>query len=349
MFAINQRAHRVRFGVLFEEVLDDELGRLGVERYFLITGQRGAARFHEGADGRVSTPCAGAFSESVAHVPQDVARRAAEALRLSGADGVVAFGGGAAFDTAKAASREAGTPILAIPTTFSGSEVTSTHGLTVDGVKRSVADPSVLPKTVIYDPRLPETLSQSVAVCSGVNAIAHAVEALYAAEANPMTAAIAEAGVRKLVAGLEKRSRPVRGDADADCFAGSWLCGEALAQVGMALHHRISHVLGGTFNLPHAEAHTVVLPYSIAFNRSHAPGLAVLDGLFGGRSLAAGLSEFSGRLGAPRTLRELGFRQEDIAKAARLALSAPLQNPRPASEEDIAGIISQAFAGAELA
>jgi maleylacetate reductase len=349
MFSLVQRSHRVVFGVRFEAALDAELRDLGVGRYFLVSGPGGAARFRQAAQGVVETRCAGAFTEAVSHVPQAIAARAAAEVRESGAEGVVAFGGGAALDTAKAACLAAAVPILAIPTNFSGSEVTPNFGLTVEGFKRGVVDPTILPKTVIYDPRLSATLPQAAAVCSGVNAIAHALEALYAREANPLTAATAEAGVRRMVAGLSARGEAVRGKADADCLAGAWLCGEALAQVGMALHHRICHVLGGAFGLPHAETHTVVLPYSIAFNAPQAPGLAPLGDLFEGPSLAAGLAAFAARLGAPRTLRELGLQRGDIDAAARLALSTALQNPRAAGVADVAAIITQAFDGAALA
>jgi maleylacetate reductase len=183
-------------------------------------------------------------------------------------------------------------------------------------------------------------------VCSGVNAIAHAIEGMYAPNANPLTHAIAETGVLNLVEGLERRYEQRSTDADAKCLTGAWLCGEVLAQVGMGLHHRMCHVLGGTYNLPHAATHTVMLPYSVEFNFSFAPALSALSHLFAGASLAQGLATFSRRLGAPSSLRELGFRHADITRAAQLALATPLNNPRPVAQSDVEQILTKALSGA---
>jgi maleylacetate reductase len=282
----------------------------------------------------------------VAHVPAEVAERACERAVAADAKLILAVGGGSALDTAKAVAHTLAIPILAVPTNFSGSEVTYNFGLTTGAVKQTVVDPKVLPRTVIYDPALLSSLSGEVAVCSGINAIAHAIEAMYAANANPMTSALAESGVRNLVAGLEARHREHSTDANAQCLTGAWLCGEVLAHVGIGLHHRMCHVLGGTYSLPHAATHTVMLPYSIEFNYSVAPALSALTDLFPNGSLARGLAAFSRRLGAPVNLRELGFRHADISQAARLALAMPLSNPRPVAVTDIEQVLAKALSGA---
>jgi maleylacetate reductase len=206
---------------------------------------------------------------------------------------------------------------------------------------------------VIYDPSMLLTLPKGVVVCSGINAIAHAVEALYSPQINPLTQALAETGIRKMIGGLKGLLAEAEGDDDgvareqaaAQCFSGAWLCGEALSQVGMGIHHRISHLLGGTYGLPHSDAHTVMLPYSIALNAAHVPALAALADLFPGKPLALGLAEFAIAHGAPRSLEALGFSSNDIADAAALALRTPVANPRPIALGDVEAMLRHAHAG----
>lgn len=344
-FQVTQRAHQVIFGEAVAEVLGREIGSQAIQSFFLVSTPGMGRRFESLVDCDVLARCAGRFTESVPHVPEEVALLAAERVRSSGAQAILAVGGGTAIDTAKAVSHRLHLPIIAIPTNFSGSEVTWNFGLKRNGVKNTVVDPSVLPKTVIYDPALLSTLSAKDAICSGVNAIAHAIEGMYAANLNPLTSAIAEAGVRALATGLPARHDKGRLEADGLCLSGAWLCGEVLSQVGMGLHHRICHVLGGTYNLPHAATHTVMLPYSIEFNYSFAPALSALAGVFGDTSLARDLASFSRRLGAPANLQELGFGASDIADAARLALATPVVNPRQVMRSDIEEILSRAVGG----
>lgn len=345
-FQLTPRTHQVIFGEPLVEVLRRELPRYESGNYFLLTTEGMGRRFEALVPQDIRERCIGRFPEAVPHVPREVARRACERIVATNAKLILAVGGGSAIDTAKAAAHELAVPIVAVPTNFSGSEVTYNFGLTTDGVKQTVIDPKVLPQTVIYDPAMLSSLADEVATCSGINAIAHAIEAMYAANANPMTSAIAEAGIRNLVAGLEARHRQRSADANARCLMGAWLCGEVLAQVGMGLHHRMCHVLGGTYGLPHAQVHTLMLPYSIEFNYDFAPALRSLVDLFSPDSLASGLASFSRRLGAPADLRALGFRHDDLAQAARLALGTPLSNPRPVEQADVERILTKALSGA---
>jgi|SRR5579872_291451 len=343
-FEITQRSHRVIFGEGLNEALRREVANGTLGPYALIATAGMARRFESLTTAEVQKSRVGTFSGAVPHVPEEVARCALDRVRTCGAEYLVAFGGGSSLDTAKAVSHWLHLPILAIPTNFSGSEVTWNFGMTRHGVKRTVLDPDVLPKIVIYDPALLSTLTLQAAACSGVNAIAHAIEGLYAPNANPLTAAAALAGIRALVSGLLDRSSGGP-DADARCFAGSWLCAEVLSQVGMGLHHRICHVLGGTFGLPHAATHTVMLPYSIDFNYDWAPALAALSDLFCGCSLAAGLAKFSRHMGAPSSLSELGLPEGELAHVAKLTLATPLSNPRPVTVADVQHILARAFVG----
>lgn len=343
-FELVQRSHRIIFGQGVNDVLRSEIASGALRTYALITTAGMARRFEGLVTQDVLASRTGTFSSAVPHVPEEVARRALDTVRTCGAAHILAFGGGSSLDTAKAVSHWFGLPIIAVPTNFSGSEVTWNFGLTSNGVKRTVLDPEVLPKTVIYDPSLLSTLAPQAAACSGMNAIAHALEGLYATNVNPLSCAAALAGIRSLVSGLRARQGG-QPDVDTRCFAGSWLCAEVLSQVGMGLHHRICHVLGGTFGLPHAATHAVVLPHAIDFNYDAAPALAVLCDLFGRQSLAAGLATFSRHLGAPQSLRELGLPEGEIAQAARLTVATPLSNPRPVAVADVQDILTKAFVG----
>lgn len=346
-FSLELRAHRIVSGAPVAEVLADELTTLDMRRCMLVTTPNLSSHFDAMSDDATIRACAARFTGVIPHVPEPSVMQAVDTARACAADGLLVFGGGSALDTAKAVSDRTGLPILAIPTNFSGSEVTWNFGLTVNGVKQTVRNPAVLPRTVIYDPALLMTLPASVAMCSGINAIAHAIEALYAPQANPLTHALAETGIRKMIDGLRRfcANGERTTDAASDCLTGSWLCGEVLSQVGMGFHHRICHVLGGTFGLPHAEVHTVLLPYSVAWNYGHVPALAALSDVFGQQPFARALAEFSAAHGAPRSLEALGFSSGQIHQAAALASSTPIANPHPISASDIEAILAHAFAG----
>jgi len=349
-FEIELQRHRVVAGFPINEVLGAELRAAAIGRYLLITSDELSVKFDSIAGADALRLKAGRFKDVVAHVPESTVAKALSAVQECMADGIVAFGGGSALDTAKAVSDRSGKPIIAIPTNFSGSEVTWNYGLTVDGVKRTMRNRSVLPVSVLYDPSLIVTLPARVAVCSGINAVAHAVEAIYAPHANPLTHALAETGIRKTIDGL--RGFVASGgssiDAAESCFAGSWLCGEVLSQVGMGLHHRICHVLGGTYGLPHAEVHTVMLPYTVEWNVKFAPALLAFDSIFPGTSFAKGIADFSISHGAPASLGELGLAEGQIAEVAALALSSPVDNPRPTTQAELEALIGRAYAGEQV-
>jgi maleylacetate reductase len=344
-FALDQWTHRVVFGSRVADVLDDALSALGIKQYLLVTTPQLADTFNHLASKNTKMLCAAMFTNVVPHVPEASVFDGIAVTKSCRADGLVVFGGGTALDTGKAISDQLGLPILAIPTNFSGSEVTWNYGLTVGGMKQTRRNPKVLARTVIYDPELLCTLPLDVAVCSGVNAVAHAIEAMYAPQSNVFTNALAEAGIRKMIQGLNAFGQGNRKEAGPLCFAGSWLCGEVLSQVGMGLHHRICHVLGGTYGLPHAEVHTALLPYSIVFNYESATALSSLADLFPGQALGPGLAAFSIGLGAPKSLQAIGFNAEKIVECAALAMSMPVSNPRPVTVGDVQQILQDAFAG----
>lgn len=351
-FVYNAHASRVVFGRGALAHLEREIDRLCARRALVLStpGQRGQA---ERVAARLGARAAGVFARAVMHVPIETVREARAEARRLGADCTVAIGGGSTTGLGKAIALDSGLPILAIPTTYAGSEMTPIHGVTEAGLKKTGEDPRVLPRTVIYDPEL--TLSQPAArsVTSGMNAIAHAAEGLYARDGNPVTALIAEEGIRALAAALPAIRRA--GDdleARSEALYGAWLCGTVLGHVGMALHHKLCHTLGGSFHLPHAEVHTVVLPHAIAFNAAVAPEAMLRIrralGAGGSRSAAAALFDLAHDNGAPVALRDIGMREADLERAATIAVKNPYWNPReigPDSHAAILGLLRDAFTG----
>jgi maleylacetate reductase len=289
------------------------------------------------------------LAEARMHVPVEVARRARDLAAELGADGCVAVGGGSAVGLGKAIALEHDLPVIAVPTTYAGSEMTPVWGLTEGGQKRTGRDVRVLPRSVLYDPELTLTLPAQLSATSGMNAIAHAVEGLYAPDATPIISLMAEEGVRAMAGALP---RVVADGADLDARSdaqyGAWLCGAVLAATTMSLHHKLCHTLGGTLDLPHAQTHTVVLPHALAYNQPAAPeAVAALARALGGDpDPARALWELAGRLGAPRSLRELGMAEDDIPRIAELAVANPYANPRPVTRDGIEALLWTAWTGA---
>jgi len=345
-FAYNVLPARVVFGAGALDQIGREISLLGAQRALVLSTPGQQALAAEVAR-RLGAHCAGILPKAVMHVPLESARAARlEATRL-GADCAVAIGGGSTIGLAKAIALESALPILAIPTTYSGSEMTPIYGITEAGLKRTGRDPKVLPRCVIYDPVLTLGLPVAVSVTSGINAIAHAAEALYAPDANPLVSLIAEEGMRALAGGLPAVKRnPGDIEARGSCLYGAWLCGTALGAVGMSLHHKLCHTLGGTFNLPHAETHTVVLPHALAYNRA-AAGEAMdrIAAALGGSDAALAAFDLAQKLGAPVSLKQLGMPEGGVERAADLATQTPYPNPRPLERAAIRRLLQDAYAG----
>lgn len=338
---------RVIFGVGALGRLPDEVAALGLSRVLVLCSpeQEGTGRMVAAGLGERA---AGVLAEARMHVPVEVARRARELASELGADGCVAVGGGSAIGLGKAIALEHDVAVIAVPTTYAGSEMTPVWGLTEGGVKRTGRDERVLPRSVLYDPELTLSLPAAMSATSGINAVAHAVEALYAPDATPIISLMAEEGVGALTAALP---RVVDDGADiehrAEAQYGAWLCGAALAATTMSLHHKLCHTLGGALDLPHAPTHTVVLPHALAYNQPAAPAaVAALSRAMGGvPDPARGLWELAGRLGAPRSLRELGMAGSDIAGIVERAVADPYANPRPVTPDGLTVLLEDAWAG----
>jgi alcohol dehydrogenase class IV len=290
---------------------------------------------------------AGIHDRAMMHVPLETARAARAHAAEVGADACVAIGGGSTIGLGKAIALEFPLPVIAIPTTYAGSEMTPIWGLSDDGIKKTGRDPRVLPRTVIYDPLLTLGLPPAVSGTSGINSIAHCVEALYSESANPVTSLMAEEGIRALASSLGQIVRDPRDlEARTTALYGAWLGGSALAAVGMAIHHKLCHTLGGTLNLPHAETHTIVLPHAAAFNRDAAPeAMARVARALGTDDAPQGLFDLAVAVGARTALKDIGMKEEDIDRIADLSLENCYYNPRPITRENIRDLLADAYHG----
>jgi alcohol dehydrogenase class IV len=337
---------RVVFGPGSLEQLREEVERLGVKRA-LVLSTPGHRHLAESAAERLGSLAVGVHDGAVMHVPVEVAEAArSEAERLR-ADCCVAVGGGSTVGLAKAIALTSGLPFVAVPTTYAGSEMTPVWGLTEGGVKRTGRDRRVLAKTVLYDPLLTVSLPAAVSGPSGMNAVAHCVEALYAPDGNPIVSLMAEEGIRALAESLPVVVRePGDLTSRTQALYGAWLAGTALSAASMGLHHRLCHVLGGRYNLPHAEVHTVILPHAAAYNASAAPeAMRHIAAALRAEDAPGGLFDLAESLGAKTGLGDIGMRAEDLDEAADLAARDPYANPAPVTREGIRRLLDDAYHG----
>ena len=334
-FVYQAQAARVIFGVGSLQHLEREIQLLGAERALVLCTPEQQNIAEQVAE-LLGKRSAGVYPKAVMHVPAETAAAAVSEAQRVGADCAIAVGGGSTTGLGKAIALQSGLPILAIPTTYAGSEMTPIYGITENGLKKTGRDPRVLPRTVIYDANLSLSLPVGLSVTSAMNAIAHAAEGLYAQDSNPVMDLMAEEGIRALASAIPLiKTNPHDLTARSDALYGAWLCGTVLGNVGMALHHKLCHTLGGSFNLPHAEVHTVILPHAMAFNSQAAPAaMQKISRALGGASAAQGLYDLAKNNGAPTSLKELGMSLQDVDKAAQIAMQNPYWNPRPIAAEN---------------
>ncbi|KAL7893292.1 putative maleylacetate reductase [Trichoderma sp. SZMC 28014] len=326
----------------------EELSRLGCSKPLLLCTPEQTSQV-EALKTILNGKMAGVFPRATMHTPITITEEAVEMAKSTSSDSVISIGGGSTIGLGKAISFRTNLIHLAIPTTYAGSEVTPVLGETQDGRKMTKSDPKILPSIVIYDVDLTMTLPVALTAASGVNAIAHAIEALYAQNGNPIINLMALEGVKSLAESLPvlvKDSHAL--EARSRAQYGAWLCGICLGSVGMSLHHKICHTLGGSLNLPHAETHTVILPHALSYNAPNVPEAM--------RSLAQVLPESNGdairglnvlldKLGVKRDLKTLGMKEADVQKAAEITLSNPYWNPRAIERGSLQEIIRRAWAG----
>lgn len=338
---------RVIFEVGGADRLAAEIDRLGLERVLFIASARWA-EWVEARLTRLGNRGAGHFDGVVSQAPGELVDRLAQQARDLGVDGVVSVGGGGAIGLAKAIALQLdGVRIIALPTTYSGSEMTPMAGITRDGRKRVVRDLAVLPKVVIYDPALTVSLPRAATATTGMNALAHCVEALYAERPVPMMSSFAEAGIQALAEALPVAvRRPADLAARGQALYGAYLAGTVVATAGVGIHHRTCHVLGGTFGIGHGEANAVVLPQAVAYNAAAArPAIDITARAMAVDHAAGGIFDLAVEIGAPTSLAELGFAESDLDRAAALAVETTTYNPRPVDVTSVRAMLDDAFHG----
>lgn len=326
-----------------------EVERLGARRVMLIAGPAEAALAGSVAG---SVPVVLRHDEVVMHVPVEVAERARAAAVGASVDALLSVGGGSTTGLAKAVAMTTGLPIVAVPTTYAGSEATNVWGLTAGEQKTTGVDDRVLPRAIVYDASLMLSLPVVMSVASGLNALAHCVDSMWGPRADPIDQALAGEGIRALAAGLPAVVvEPTRVEGREQTLYGAYLAAVAFASAGSGMHHKICHVLGGMFNLPHAQTHAVVLPHVLAFNAPYAPEAERrIAAAFNTSSALAGLASLREAVDAPRALRDYGMPEDGIVKAVAPILAAiPASNPAPVTEGNLTALLRAAWEGSEPA
>lgn len=346
-FAATSAAVRVRFGVGVRHKVGEEMGALGLSRALILTTPQQAQTGAEFA-AQLGTKAVGVYSGAAMHTPVAISEEAtARALEL-GADCVVSVGGGSTTGLGKAIALRTDLPQIVVPTTYAGSEATAILGQTEAGRKTTLTSPKVQPEVILYDAELVRTLPVGMTVTSALNAMAHAAEGLYAQNRSPMSTLMALEGLRAFRDALPRvLDNPENLHARGETLYGAWLCGTVLGTVGMALHHKLCHTLGGSFDLPHAETHSVILPHAIAYNESAAAReLAPVAEIFGAATAGQALHDFAVRMKAPLSLRDLGMKEADLDRATEIATQNPYWNPRPIEAGALRQLLQNAWSGA---
>lgn len=339
-------ATRVVFGQGTLAQVPDEVARLGHSRALVLATEQQGAQARALAEA-LGDRAAGVFAGAVMHTPVEVTERALAAYRAAGADCVVSLGGGSTTGLGKAIALRTGADQVVVPTTYAGSEMTDILGETAAGEKVTRRDPAIRPEVVVYDVDLTLTLPVGLTMTSALNAIAHAMEGFYAPDRHPVTEALSREAMGAFARALPVLVRdPGDRGARAEALFAAWGCSLTLGHVTMALHHKLAHVLGGSFGLPHAETHAVLLPHTTAFNEDVVGGLlSPIAGAFGHDRAGAGLWHFAKRLGAPMRLADLGLAEADLDRAAEIAVKNPYANPRPVEREGIRKLLQDALDG----
>ena len=346
-FEYSQLPARVVFGFGTIARIPDEVQTLGCRRVLVLCDPHHAADAAARVIDTLGDAAVGLSIDAAMHTPVEITDRVMEQVNKTKADCLLSLGGGSTTGLGKALALRTDLPQIAVPTTYAGSEATPILGQTEQGRKTTIRSPKVLPEVVVYDVELTMTLPPRLSVVSGINAIAHAVEALYAKDSNPVTSSLAAEAISWLARALPRIvADPHDRDARADALFGAWACGNCLGTVGMSLHHKLCHTLGGSFDLPHADTHAVVLPHVVAFNAAAArQAIDRVAHVLGVKSAAAGLFDLAASLGAPTALKSIGMSERDLDKAADLAVSTPYWNPQEIERDAIRALLDDAFHG----
>jgi maleylacetate reductase len=325
----------------------DELQRLGAQRVMLIVAEYDH-HLAQQAQRAVADRLHMVWDEIRQHVPRELAERASTAATAKDIDALVTVGGGSTIGLGKAVAVNTGLPLVCVPTTYSGSEMTPIYGLTSDNDKKTARDARALPKVVIYDPRLLVTLPPDAVGPSAMNALAHCAEALWAPGPDPITNALALDGARRISRHLRGAYREADVAARGQVLIAACLAGTALGTVGTSIHHALCHLLGGMFDTPHALTHAIVLPYAVKFVRPAVPGAvarlaAAMDTV--SEELPAAIWSLGRSVGTPQGLRAIGISESQIEQAVEVALAKGLTSPRPLNRSLVHRLLEGAWRG----
>lgn len=343
---------RIIFGAGSLAEAPAEIASLGMKRPLLVATM---GRSELAQRLKAEVPGARVFDGAVVHAPAACVEAALAMAAEMDADGLVACGGGSPIGIAKAVAISRPMPMLAIPTTYSGSEMTPAWSITKDGVKSGGKSAAVVARTVIYDSDLTTDLPRGITVTSAINAMAHCAEAFYPEGQSPLITTMAEEGLRRMSRALLRNvdpsgtngiGRAEKATVRDDLLYGAHLSGLVMAHTGMAFHHKVCHVLGGSFGLPHSESHTVVLPHAIGYTAPAAPeAMARIATAIAAETAPGGLWNLAKRCDAPMTLAALGLDRGDIPEVADKIVAAPYPNPRPMERDAIIGMLHAAYEG----
>jgi len=336
---------RVVFGTGTVAVVADEVAHLGRTKA-LVLSTPAQVEDAEKIAKNIGSQSAGVYSGAAMHTPIEVTEQALKVFSASGADCIVAVGGGSTIGLSKAIATRTGADQIVIPTTYAGSEMTDILGETQAGKKTTRRDASIRPESVIYDINLTLGLPVTMTMTSAMNAIAHAVEGLYAEDRNPIVTLMATDALKAFKTGLPVlKEEPTNREARALTLYAAWLCSTALGYVSMGLHHKLCHVIGGSFNTPHADTHAILLPHTAGFNAVAVPDLLQPVSDIFGESPGQGLWQFAHKIDAPTSLKDLGLSQTDLDEAAQIAVANPYKNPRNFDRDDIRNLLQSAWEG----
>lgn len=342
-FEYTAPAARVLLGFGRSAEIGPELDRLGGKRAILACTEAGGKRY-EKVIKHLGTRCVGVFDKALPHCPQAVAEAVLARFDSEHADSIVAIGGGSTIALGKFVAAKRSAPCLAVPTTLSGSEMTSLYGVKVGEEKRTFNDPTARPRTVVYDSSLTESLPKHETATSGMNCLAHCVEALYPTSPNPVARLLALEGIRTLseaLPGVIERNDP---ESRAKALYAGFIGGSLVSMVGIGLHHKICHILGGNFDIAHGDSNSVMLPHVVAFNAPAIPTVAAeIAATLGARDAAGGISDLARKIGAPTSLGELGVPICKLEPIARQIVAKEIYNPRPIDLENILMLLKAAW------
>lgn len=345
-FDFNPVPSRVVFGENSTLKLCDEVRLLGGSRALIACTKNMVSRMDHVIDG-LGENCVGIFDGVEPHCPEHVAMAALQMFKDKKADVIVAVGGGSTIGVGKAITLRTGVPFIVVATTPCGSESTPIHGMLIGNKKKTGRDPKVIAKTSIYDPVLTTSMSAHHTATIGMNSLAHCVEALYANVKSPISDLMAINGIKALITGiLGSVKNPNDLGYRAQVLYGGMLSGYCVTLAGIALHHKLCHVLGGHHGIPHGESNSVILPYAVAYNETAAPdAMAKIKDAMNTNSASGGIYDFATEIGVPKSLKELGMSEEDLDAAARETVKTTPYNPKPVDVKSVREMLQQAYEG----